>query len=165
MKVTAENRIGTMAVAMMVALALAFGVIAAEPIVFDDDAAHQAQAYQDKRFKFTHTAYLTNGKGAAYQSYKSYPIQVPIVHKARIIKSKLVVTGTVKINGKIKSVKNKVFTLTKKTKYWKHVGNGYSYDKSSKAKIKKLLAKKKVDAGGDLNFIVKKGKVVILTAE
>ena len=161
----AANRMGALVVATMVALVLAFGVVAAEPIAFGDDAAHQAQASQVRSFKFTHSAYLTKGKGAAYQSYKSFPVEVPIVHKARIVKDKLIVTGTIRVNGKIKSVKNTMFTLTKKTKYYKHIGNGSFYDKSSKSKMKKLLGKKKANVGGDISFIVKKGKVVVLTAE
>lgn len=159
------NRISAMAVAMAVALMLSFGIIAAEPIAFSGDVAHQAQASQDHHFKFTHSAYLTKGKGAAYKSYSSYPVQVPIVHKATIKGNKLILTGTISINGKIKSVKNTMFTLTKKTKYWKHIGNGSLYDKSSKKAMKKLLANKKENVGGDISFIVKNKKVMALSAQ
>lgn len=164
MKVMAVNRMGSMVVATMVALVLALGAVAAEPIAFGDDVAHQAQASQVKHFKFTHSAYLTKGKGAAYKSYSSFPVQVPIVYKATIKKDKLIVTGTISENGKIKSVKNTMYTLTKKTAYFKHVGNGSYYNKSSQTKISKLLAKKKPNVGGDISFVVKKGKVVTLTA-
>ena len=169
MKTMAANRMGTLLVSTMVALVLALGAVAAEPIAFGDDASHQAQASQVRNFKFTHSAYLTQGKGAAYKSYSSFPVQVPIVHKAKIKGDKkgsyLVITGTITVNGKIKSVKNTMFKLTKKTKYYKHIGNGSYYDKSSKAKMKKMLAKKKSNVGGDISFIVKKGKVTVLTAQ
>ena len=165
MKTMAANRMGTLLVSTMVALVLALGAVAAEPIAFGDDASHQVQASQVRNFKFTHSAYLTKGKGAAYKSYSSFPMQVPIVHKAKIKKDYLVITGTITVNGKIKSVKNTMFKLTKKTKYYKHIGNGSYYDKSSKAKMKKMLAKKKSNVGGDISFIVKKGKVAVLAVQ
>lgn len=169
MKTMVANRMGKLMIAAMVSLLLAFGVVAAEPIAFGDDAAHQAQASQVRNFKFTHSAYLTKGKGAAYKSYSSFPVKVAIVHSAKIKEHKkgdyLVVTGTISINGKIKSVKNTMFKLTKKTKYYKHVGNGSYYDNLTKAKMKKLLAKKQANVGGDISFIVKKGKVTVLAAQ
>ena len=152
-------------IAVAMALALAFGAVAAEPIAFSGDASHQAQASQVKDFNFTHGAYLTKGKGAAYKSYMSYPVAVPVIHGAKISGSKLIVTGTLSVNGKIKKVSKKSYKLTKKTKYWKHVGNGSYFDKSSKAKMKKLLANKKPNVGGDINFIVKNGKVTVLSAQ
>ena len=106
MKTMTANRMGTLLVSTMVALVLALGAVAAEPIAFGDDASHQAQASQVRNFKFTHSAYLTKGKGAAYKSYSSFPMQVPIVHKAKIKKDYLVITGTITVNGKSKSVKN-----------------------------------------------------------
>ena len=39
------------------------------------------------------------------------------------------------------------------------------YNNPKKSKMKKLLGKKKANVGGDISFIVKKGKVVVLTAE
>ena len=151
--------------AAAIAFALALAAVAAEPIAFSGNASHQAQASQVKDFDFTHSAYLTKGKGAAYKSYKSYPVKVPIIHSAKISGNKLIVTGTLSVNGKIRKVSSKAYKLTDKTKYWKHVGNGSFFDKSSKAKMKKLLANKKPNVGGDINFIVKSGRVAVLSAQ
>lgn len=149
------------------ALAVAFGLamISAEAVIAPE-SGHTAHATTAKPhdFKFTYSAFLTGGKGRMYQTYCQMPGKDLIVYKARIKGGKLYVTGTMGCGKSIVRFKNKAFKLTKKTKYYKHVGNGSFYKKMSKKKMKDLLSHKNRDSGGDIHFIVKKGKVTVFAA-
>ena len=122
---------------------------------------------------FKYSAYLTNGKkGGAYKSYMSYPFDGVIIYKARISGNKLVLSGKYQTTGstissppKTYTVKNKAFKLTSKTKYYQRTGNNNYYLKSSKGKVKKLLASKPSSSGGDIAFTVKSGKVTLLSVQ
>ena len=116
-----------MLVAGLLAAFVAVALLAVAPIA--DPAAHQAQATPKPHdFTFTHSAYRTNGKSAAYWEVRNRSAATAIVYKARIVGNKLYVTGTMTHNGKKITCKNKAFKLTSKTKYYKHVGNGVFYD-------------------------------------
>ena len=120
-----------------------------------------------------YSAFLTNGKkGAAYKTYTSYPFDGVVIYKARIVGSKLHLSGTYRTTratlakpAKRYKVKGKAFKLTSKTRYYQHVGNNNFYMKSSKAKMKKLLAGKLSGNGGDISFTAKSGKVTLLCAQ
>lgn len=120
-----------------------------------------------------YSAFLTNGKkGSAYKAYTSYPFDVAVIHKARIVGNKLRLSGTYQTTGgtlakpaKRYKVKDKAFKLTSKTRYYQHTGNNNFYMKSSKSKMKKLLASKPANFGGDISFTVKNGKVTLLIAQ
>ena len=146
------------------------GALAAgDPLVAQSTATAQPMNLNPK-----YSAFLTNGKkGSAYKMYRSYPFTgSPVIYKARISGSKLILSGTYRATNstsskpaKIYKVKNKSLKLTKKTKYYQHVGNNTFYLKSSKAKMKKLLSGKTASSGGDISFSVKKGKVTLLIAQ
>ena len=152
--------------AILLAVTLGLAANATEAVVAPDAGctayASTARPYD---FKFTYTALLTGGKGSAYQIYSQMPGKHIIVYKARIKGGKLYVSGTMgRTKGGIVRLKNKAFKLTKKTKYYKHVGNGAFYEKITKKKMRKLLSNKTGDSGGDICIIVKKGKVTVLSA-
>lgn len=120
-----------------------------------------------------YSAFLTNGKkGSAYKTYTSYPFDGTVIYKARIVGGKLRLSGTYRATGgtlakpaKRYKVRDKAFKLTSKTKYYQHTGNGSFFVKSSKSKMKKLLANKPAGNGGDISFTVKNGKVTLLIAQ
>ena len=117
-------------------------------------------------FSFTHSAWLTKGKNADYkQKKKAFGSGARIIHKARIKGGKLYLTGTMSNlkTGKAVKAKGKAYKLTGATKYYRHIGNNAYYEKSSKAKVRKLLNKK--NYAGDISMIVKSGKVKLLSVQ
>ncbi|HAM15235.1 MAG TPA: hypothetical protein DCP91_05135 [Eggerthellaceae bacterium] len=139
-------------------------------------ATVQTQDAKPMNLRPTYGAYLTNGKGSAYRSYKSSSSPFknqPLIYKARIKNGKLYLSGTYSKNSATAAevqankhkVKNKAFKLSAKAKYYRHVGNNSFYEKQTRAQMKTLLASKSASAGGDISFTVKKGKITLLIAQ
>lgn len=121
-------------------------------------------------FKFS--AYLTNGKGSAYKSYVSptSPFgKQAVIYKARIKNGKLYLWGSyskhVGNTTKTYKVNGKAFSLTSKTKYYRHTGNGSFFEIWNKAKTTRYLTNKSSRLGGDMAFNIKNGKITSLSVQ
>ena len=154
--------------AALVAMAMAFAVLAAGPVVNCGSAQSAAWAASVHDFsKPSYDAFYTQGKGSTYDTYTSSMFNyAPVVYKAKIKGSKLYVWGQMENSkGKKITFKKKAFTLSKKAKYYQHTGNGSFYNTFTKAKMKKLFETKAKNQGGDISFKIKNGKIVRLVAQ
>lgn len=125
-----------------------------------------------EKWRPTYSAFMTNGKGKGYKTYRHYPYTgATVVYKARIVGSKLRIWGTMTRHYSSTNYTKKItmkgtrFKLTSKTKYYRHFGNNAYCEKFTKAKLKKYLTSKPKSQGGDISMRISNGKVSALVAQ